>query len=80
MFSSRASPGAMAEHVQDIEFILSVPFSLSILVLNVFFFPVANRDHPTEVEGDNKPSSSAGAGSCLVRIPIDELQASKSNT
>jgi len=46
-------------------------------ILSLF---LANRDQPTEVEGDNKPSSSAGAGSCLVRIPIDELQASKSNT
>jgi len=82
MSSTRASAGAMAKHVQDTEFILSVLCSLSTRVLiTPLFFLVANREQPSEQpQGDEKHSFSAGDGSCLVRIPIDELQTSKSVT
>lgn len=39
--------------------------------------PVANRGQATELQGDEESSASTGDGSCLVRIPIDELQVSK---
>ena len=67
----------MAKHVQDIEFILSVHSLLSTRVLTISFPLVANKDRPNEPQDDGQHSSSAGDGSCLVRIPIDELQISK---
>lgn len=67
----------MAKHVQDIEFILSVHFSLSTHVLIISLLLVANKDRPNESQDNGQHSSSAGDGSCLVRIPIDELQTSK---
>jgi hypothetical protein len=75
--SAWTGAGAMAKHVQDIEFILSVHFSLSARVLTISLFLVANKDRPNEPQDDGQHSSSAGDGSCLVRIPIDELQTSK---
>lgn len=38
-----------------------------------FSYLVANRDQPTEPQGDEKPKLSERDGSRLVRIPVDEL-------
>jgi DASH complex subunit DAD2 len=38
---------------------------------------LANREQVTEPQEDGESSVSTGTGSCLVRIPIDELQVSK---
>lgn len=38
------------------------------------FLTVANREQPTELSGDANSTPPTEEGSCLVRIPIDELQ------
>lgn len=38
---------------------------------------VANREQAAEPQGDRESTASTGDASCLVRIPIEELQVSK---
>jgi len=44
-------------------------------ILSLF---LANRDKPTESQ-ESPEQDGSGVGACLVRIPIDELQTSKSS-